>query len=64
MTTGYQIKEQDQLYYITLQVVDWIDIFTKEVYRKIIIENKEYPSTDFLFIFIHEYLLKGTTFLA
>lgn len=42
MTTGYQIKEQDQLYYITLQVVDWIDIFTKEVYRKIIIENLVY----------------------
>ncbi|MBA3972159.1 MAG: transposase [Bacteroidetes bacterium] len=42
MTTGYQIKEQDQLYFITLQVVEWVDIFTKERYRKIIAENLEY----------------------
>ena len=39
MTTGYQIKEQDKLYFITLQVVDWIDVFTRECYRKIIVEN-------------------------
>lgn len=39
MPTGYQIKEQDKLYFITLQVVDWIDVFTRECYRKIIVEN-------------------------
>ena len=39
MTTGYQIKEQDQLHFVTLQVVDWIDVFTRENYRKIIVEN-------------------------
>lgn len=42
MTTGYQIKEQDQLYFVTLQVVDWVDIFSRECYRKIIIENLIY----------------------
>lgn len=42
MTTGYQIKEQDKLYFITLQVVEWIDVFSREHYRKIIIENLEY----------------------
>ena len=42
MTTGYQIKEQDKLHFVTLQVVEWIDIFSREVYRKIIIENLEY----------------------
>jgi REP element-mobilizing transposase RayT len=25
MPTGYQIKEQDKLYYLTLQVVEWVD---------------------------------------
>ncbi len=39
MTTGYQIKEQDKLYFVTLQVVDWVDIFSRECYRKIIVEN-------------------------
>ena len=42
MTTGYQIKEQDKLYFITLQVVEWVDIFSKENYRKIIISNLEF----------------------
>ena len=39
MTTGYQIIEQDKPYFITLQVVDWVDIFSRECYRKIIVEN-------------------------
>jgi len=42
MTTGYKIVEQDKLYFITMQVVEWIDVFTKENYRKIIVENLEY----------------------
>jgi len=42
MTTGYQIKEQDKLHFVTLQVVEWVDIFSRENYRKIIIENLEY----------------------
>ncbi|MBK7183625.1 MAG: transposase [Bacteroidetes bacterium] len=42
MSTGYQIKEQDKLYFITLQVVEWVDIFSRETYRKIITDNLEY----------------------
>ncbi|MEO6884465.1 MAG: transposase [Bacteroidia bacterium] len=42
MTIGYQIKEQDQLYFITLQVVKWVDIFTRQCYRDIIITNLAY----------------------
>ena len=42
MPTGYQIKEQDVLHYITLQVVYWVDVFTRKAYRDIIIENLIY----------------------
>ena len=42
MTTGYQIKEQDSLYYLTLQIVDWVDIFTRPIYRDIVIESFRY----------------------
>ncbi len=42
MPTGYQIKEQDQAYYLTLRVVNWVDIFSRKVYRDIIIENLAY----------------------
>ena len=33
MSTGYQIKEQGELYYLTFQVVHWVDLFTRPVYR-------------------------------
>ena len=42
MPTGYQINEQDKLHFVTLQVVAWVDIFTRKNYRDIIITNLEY----------------------
>ncbi|WP_320051734.1 transposase [uncultured Acetobacteroides sp.] len=42
MTTGYQIKEQDALYYLTLQVVDWVDVFTRQCYRDIVVDSLNY----------------------
>ena len=35
MSTGYQISEQDELHFVTFQIVRWIDIFTRKVYRDI-----------------------------
>jgi len=42
LPTGYQIKDQSSPYYITLQVVKWIDIFTRKKYRDIFIESMKY----------------------
>ena len=42
MSTGYQIKDQEALHYLTLQIVDWIDIFTRKVYRDIVLESISY----------------------
>jgi putative transposase len=42
MPTGYQIKEQDKPHFLTLQVVEWIDIFTRQRYRDIVIDNLKY----------------------
>jgi REP element-mobilizing transposase RayT len=42
MSTGYQIKDQEGVYYLTLQVVCWIDIFSRKAYKDIIIENLDY----------------------
>ena len=35
MSTGYKIVEQDALHYVTFQVVKWIAVFTRKVYRDI-----------------------------
>ena len=42
MSTGYQIHNQCATYYLTLQVIDWIDIFTRKNYCDIIIESLDY----------------------
>ena len=46
MPTGYQVKEQDKLYFITLQVVYWIDIFSRKRYRDIVIDSLKYCQTE------------------
>ena len=42
MSTGYQIKDQSAAHYLTFQVVFWIDLFTRQVYRDIIIDSLRY----------------------
>ena len=42
MSTVYRIEDQSALYYLTLQVVDWIDVFTRPIYRDIIIDSLKY----------------------
>jgi REP element-mobilizing transposase RayT len=44
MSTGYQIKDQEGLYYLTFQVVDWIDIFSRQAYRDIVIDSFQYAT--------------------
>jgi len=34
--------EQDSLHYITFQIVRWVDIFTRKVYRDIVIDSLRY----------------------
>ncbi len=41
-TDGYKIRNQSKPHYITFTVVDWVDIFTRQVYKDIIIENLNY----------------------
>jgi putative transposase len=39
MKDGYQIRDQEGLYYLTLTTVGWIDVFSRQRYRDIIIES-------------------------
>jgi REP element-mobilizing transposase RayT len=42
MSTGYKIVEQDNLHYLTFQVVKWVDIFTRTAYKDIVIDSLQY----------------------
>ncbi len=39
MSTGYQIYDKSGSYLLTFQVVDWVDIFTRKIYRYIVLES-------------------------
>jgi len=67
MTTGYQIKDQIGLYYLTFQVVDWIDIFTRQVYRDIVtdsfmyaLENKGFQLFAYVIMSNHVHLIANS----
>lgn len=42
MPTGYQIKDQFAPHFLTLQVVYWIDLFSRKSYRDIIIDSLKF----------------------
>ncbi len=42
MSEGYKIRNQEGIYYLTFQVVNWMDVFTRQKYRDIIIDSLEY----------------------
>jgi REP element-mobilizing transposase RayT len=39
---GYRIHDQQGIYFVTLQVVNWIDVFTRKFYRDVFIDNLKY----------------------
>ena len=68
MTTGYQIKEQTGLHYLTFQVVDWIDVFTRQIYREIVLsslrycqKNKDLQVFGFVIMSNHIHLIANST---
>ena len=42
MATRYKFGNDEYAHFITLSVVNWIDIFSRECYKKIIIESLKY----------------------
>jgi len=42
LSTGYKISDKEGLYYLTFQIVGWVDIFTRKIYRDIVIESLQY----------------------
>jgi REP element-mobilizing transposase RayT len=42
MSEGYKIRDQTLPHFITFTVVDWIDVFTRQTYKDIVIESLDY----------------------
>ncbi|MGN6493944.1 MAG: REP-associated tyrosine transposase [Agriterribacter sp.] len=41
-TDGYKIRDQFGLFFMTFTVVDWIDLFSRQLYRDILIKNMKH----------------------
>lgn len=39
MSTKYQIRSADQPHFLTLTVVEWVDVFTRQQYRDILLDS-------------------------
>ena len=56
MGEAYQIRDQEALYYLTFQVVGWADVFSRRIYRDIIIESLAYCRKE-KFLEIYAYVI-------
>ena len=42
MSTKYKIRDQDQLHFVSFSVVEWIDVFTRNKYKEILLDSLRY----------------------
>ncbi|HZK08854.1 MAG TPA: transposase [Bacteroidales bacterium] len=42
MSSGYRISDQNKTYFLTFQIVGWVDLFTRKVYRDIVIDSLKF----------------------
>jgi putative transposase len=42
MSTRYKIKDQSKLHFVTSTVINWIDVFTRNQYKDIILDSLRY----------------------
>jgi REP element-mobilizing transposase RayT len=55
VSTAYKISG-DGLYYLTFQIVGWVDIFTRKIYRDIVIESLQYCQ-QYKGLFLYAYVI-------
>jgi len=41
-TGGHKIRDQFGLFFMTFTVVEWIDLFSRQLYRNILVKNMQY----------------------
>ena len=46
MADAYRIKDQYVAYFITLTVIDWVNVFTRKEYKDILIDSLKYCITN------------------
>ena len=42
MSGKYKIRDQSRLYFVTFAVIEWIDVFTRQEYRDLLLDSLRY----------------------
>lgn len=42
MSTKYKIRDQSKLHSVSFSVVEWVDVFTRNIYKDVLVENLTY----------------------
>ena len=42
LSTKYKIRDQTKLHFITFAVVEWVDVFTRRIYKNALIDSLTY----------------------
>jgi hypothetical protein len=45
MSGKYKIRDQEKLYFVTFTIVEWIDLFTRRIYKDIFLDSLKYCQT-------------------
>ncbi len=68
MARKYAIRNQEEFYFVTFTVIDWIDVFIREEYRNIFLESLRYCQKEkgllvgaYCIMSSHVHLALGTT---
>lgn len=46
MSTKYKFRNQDKLHFVTFATVGWVDVFTRNMYKDVLIESLKYCQTN------------------
>jgi putative transposase len=53
---GYKIRKQAAIHFVTFSVVEWIDVFTRKLYRDIVLDSLHYCQGN-KFLLLHSWCI-------
>ena len=42
MSEKYKVRDRQGLYFVTVTIVDWVDLLTRPVYKDVIVDSLKY----------------------
>jgi putative transposase len=42
VSTKYKVRDQEKLHFITITVIDWVDLFTRPILKHVIVDSLKY----------------------